>query len=144
MAENELVTTRIFDYPRELVFKAWTNPDYLAQWWGPNGFTNTFKKFDLRPGGTWEFIMHGPDGTDYPNKITFVEIVEPERIVLQHLSGPKFYVTATFEELADKSRLTFRQLFENAADYDNVKTFAAEANEQNMDRLEAVLRKISA
>ncbi|MCM3273807.1 SRPBCC family protein [Paenibacillus elgii] len=142
--ELELSTTRIFDAPRELVFKAWILPEHLSQWWGPKGFTNTFQKFDLRPGGTWEFIMHGPDGTDYRNKCVFVEIVEPERIVLQHVSGPRFQVTATFEDLAGKTRLTFRQRFETAVEFEKVKTYAIEGNEQNMDRLGALLANISA
>ncbi|GGE12847.1 activator of HSP90 ATPase [Marinithermofilum abyssi] len=142
--EYELVTTRIFDAPRDLVFKAWTSPVHLAQWWGPKGFTNTFQEFDLRPGGTWQFIMHGPDGVDYKNKSVFVEIVKPERIVFQHVSGPKFQVTATFEELDDKTRLTFRMLFESAAEFDKVKTYAVEGNEQTFDCLEAHLKTMSA
>lgn len=141
--DNELVTARILNAPRELVFKAWTMPEHLAQWWGPKGFTNTFQEFDLRPGGTWQFIMHGPNGTDYQNKSVFVEIVKPERIVIQHVSGPRFQVTATFEDVNGKTRLTFRQLFETAAEFDKVKSFAPEANEQNLDRLEALLAKIS-
>ena len=68
LSDREIVTTRVFDAPRELVFKAWTDPDHLAKWWGPKGFTNTFQEFDMRPGGVWRFIMHGPDGVDYKNK----------------------------------------------------------------------------
>ncbi|WP_331281219.1 SRPBCC domain-containing protein [Paenibacillus sp. UNC217MF] len=66
--EKELVTTRVISSSPSLVYEAWTKPEHLAQWWGPNGFTNTFLKFDLRPGGIWEFVMHGLDGVDYPNK----------------------------------------------------------------------------
>lgn len=142
IGENELVTTRIFDAPRELVFEAWTNPEHLAKWWGPNGFTNTFHKFDLRPGGTWEFVMHGPDGVNYPNKSVFIEIVRPERIVLQHVSGPKFQITATFEDVGGKTKLTFRQTFETTREFNTVKTYAAPSNEQNMDRLAIHLAKM--
>jgi uncharacterized protein YndB with AHSA1/START domain len=138
------VTTRIFDAPRDLVFEAWTTPEHLSQWWGPKGFTNTFQEFDMRPGGTWQFIMHGPDGVDYQNKSVFVEIVKPERIVFQHVSGPKFQVTATFEDLDGKTRLTFRMLFETATEFDKVKTYAVEGNEQTFARLEAHLTKMSA
>src|SRR4051794_12623895 len=91
-SDREIVATRVFDAPRELVFKAWTDPEHLAQWWGPTGFTNTFHEFDLRPGGVWRFVMHGPDGVDYKNENVFVEIVKPERIVFDHVSGPKFQV----------------------------------------------------
>ena len=68
-----------FDAPRELVFAAWTDPKHLSQWWGPNGFTTTTSSFDFRPGGIWRFVMHGPDGRDYQNRVTFDEIVPPER-----------------------------------------------------------------
>ena len=63
--DREIVSTRVLDAPRELVFRAFSDPDLLARWWGPEGFTNTFHEFDLRPDGAWRFVMHGPDGTDY-------------------------------------------------------------------------------
>jgi uncharacterized protein YndB with AHSA1/START domain len=139
MSDREIVTTRVFDAPRERVFRAWTDPDHLAKWWGPKGFTNTFQEFDMRQGGNWRFVMHGPDGVDYKNKSVFVEVVKPERIVLQHVSGPRFQVTATFAEEAGKTKLTFQMLFETAAECATVKVYAVEANEQNFDRLEAQL-----
>ena len=135
----EIVTTRVLAWPRERVFRAWTEPEHLARWWGPKGFTNTFQEFDPRPGGRWQFVMHGPNGADYPNQSVFVEIVKPERIVFDHLSGPAFQVTATFAEEAGKTRLTFRMLFETAAECDKVKRIAVGANEENFDRLEAEL-----
>jgi uncharacterized protein YndB with AHSA1/START domain len=75
---RSIVGMREFDAPRDLVFAAWTDPEHLAQWWGPNGFTTTTMSFDLRPGGIWRFVMHGPDGRDYQNRITFEEVVPPE------------------------------------------------------------------
>lgn len=111
IGENELIATREYDVPQKLVFRAWTTPDLLARWWGPQGFTNTFHECDMRPGGTWKFTMHGPDGVDYPNHNDFVEIVPLERIVLDHLSGHEFRVTATFEGFEGRTRVTFRQLF---------------------------------
>lgn len=140
--EYELVTTRVLNASPALVYKAWTKPEHLAQWWGPSGFTNTFHEFDLRPGGIWEFVMHGPNGADYPNKSEFVEI-GPERIVLRHLCSPYYQLTATFEELGGKTRLTWRQRFENAAVFNAVKKVALPANEQNLDRLEGQLKKMS-
>src|SRR5437879_5935817 len=77
---RSIVGTRVFDAPRALVFSAWTDPKHLAQWWGPNGFTTTTHAFDFRPGGVWRFVMHGPDGRDYQNRIIFDEIVPPEHI----------------------------------------------------------------
>jgi uncharacterized protein YndB with AHSA1/START domain len=67
---HAIIATRVFDAPRELVFALWTDPEHLAQWWGPNGFTTTTHTFDMRPGGAWRFVMHGPDGRDYQNRIT--------------------------------------------------------------------------
>ena len=143
VGEKEMVITQIFDAPRELVFQAWTQPEHLAQWWGPKGFTNTFKEFDLRPGGTWEFIMHSPDGHDFPNKIIFVDIVSSERIVLNHVSGPHFQITATFEEHAGKTRFTFCQSFETVKEFDKVKSFAVDGNKETIGRLEDQIRVMS-
>jgi len=138
-ADREIVGSRVFNVPRERLFDAWSDPDQLMQWWGPKGFTNTFHEFDMRPGGNWRFVMHGPDGTDYNNHSVFVEVVKPERIVFDHVSGPHFQVTATFDEQAGKTLLTFRMAFKSAAECDKVKSYAVEANEQNFDRLEAQL-----
>jgi uncharacterized protein YndB with AHSA1/START domain len=122
-AEREIVSSRVIDVPPEKVFEAFRNPDVLARWWGPEGFTNTFHTFDFRPGGTWEFIMHGPDDTDYPNTNMFVEITEPERVVFDHILPPKFRMTISFEKAAqaDQTRFGFRMLFESAEVCDQLK-----------------------
>lgn len=142
IGENEIISLREFDFPRERVFEAWTNPDQLACWWGPNGFTNTFHEFDLKPGGTWRFVMHGPDGVDYPNHNVFEEILPLERIILRHLSGHEFQLTATFEELGDRTRVIFHQLFMNTAEFEEAKQYCVEGNEQNLDRLNALLEEL--
>src|SRR3712207_1550034 len=85
--EDEVVSSRVFDAPREAVFRAFAEPGILARWWGPKGFANTFREFDLRPGGAWRFVMHGPDGRDYEMVKEFVEVVAGERVVLRHV-GP--------------------------------------------------------
>jgi uncharacterized protein YndB with AHSA1/START domain len=138
----ELVSRRRVNAPRSLVYRAWTEPELLAQWWGPNGFTNTFHTFDLRPGGVWEFTMHGPNGADFPNRSVFQEI-GLERIVLQHESSPRFILTATFEDIGGATEITFQQTFETKADYDKLKPICEEANEQNLDRLGSLLKGIS-
>jgi uncharacterized protein YndB with AHSA1/START domain len=137
--DREIVSTRIFDAPRDLVWQAWSEPQHLRHWWGPKDFRNTFETFDFQPNGVWRFIMHGPDGTDYPQEWVFVEIVKPSLIVLDHLNAPKFRVTATFEAVDGKTKVTFRQLFESAAICDSVKPRAVPGNEQNFDRLAAQL-----
>jgi len=145
-AEREIVTTRVFDAPRELVFKAWTDPKHVAQWWGPKGFTTTIHEMDVRPGGVWRFIMHGPDGTDYNNSIVFDEIVKPERLVYTHGSDDEpeqFRVTVTFAEHGGKTKLTMRALFPSAAECDKVKKFGAvEGGNQTLERLEQYLPKM--
>ena len=123
--ERSIIGVREFDAPRELVFSAWTSSEHLAQWWGPNGFSTTTSSFDFRPGGIWRFVMHGPDGRDYQNRITYDEVVKPERLVYRHGGGEdvepvKFQVTVTFEDLGGKTRLTMHMLFPSAAERDRV------------------------
>jgi len=144
LGRNEVINSRLFDYPRESVFKAWTTPEQLARWWGPKGFTNTFHEFDLRQGGHWRFIMHGPNGVDYSNHSAFEEIVPLERIVIQHLNAPVFRLTATFEEIDCQTKVTWRQLFKESAAFERAKSYLIEANEQNFDRLNDLLAKHNA
>lgn len=139
LSDREIATTRVLDASPDLVFRAFSDPAHLARWWGPKGFTNTFHEFDLRPGGAWRFVMHGPDGAHYQNHSVFVEVVPPERIVINHVSGPHFHLTITLAEQAGRTKLSWRMLFESAAECDKVKAFAVPANEQNLDRLETEL-----
>ena len=137
---REIVSARVFDLPRDVVFRAFADASILARWWGPKGFTNSFEEFDLRPGGVWRFVMHSPDGTDYRIVKEFTEVVAPERIVLTH-PEPKhrFQMTISFADEAGRTLLTWRMLFESEADAATSRDFIAEANEQNFDRLEAQL-----
>lgn len=141
MSDCDLETTRLYDYPPQVVFDAWADPDKLAQWWGPRGFTNTFEIFEFRPGGIWEFVMHGPDGKNYKNKSIFSEIVPPERIVFDHVSGHSFRLTAIFAGRGEQTELTFRMSFDSPEECARVAEFAIEANEQNLDRLGEVLAR---
>lgn len=136
-ADREILVTRVFDAPRALVFKAWTDAKQLAQWWGPNGFTITTREMDFRPGGVWRFVMHGPDGRDYKNENVYVEIAEPERLVFKHVSAPQFQMTVNFADDGHQTRLTVRMLFESAALRDKtVKQFGAvEGLKQTLGRL---------
>ena len=141
---RSIVGTRVFDAPRDLVFSAFTDAKHLAQWFGPNGFTTTTSAFDFRPGGVWRFVMHGPDGRDYQNRVTFDEIVRPERIVYHHGGGEDvesvlFRTTITLEDLGGKTRLTWRGDFPTAAERDRViKEYgAAKGLVENLARLAA-------
>ena len=122
---RSIITVREFDAPRELVFSLFTDPKHLAQWFGPNGFTTTTSSFDMRPGGVWRFVMHGPDGRDYQNRVTYEEIVPPERIVYRHGGGEdveavQFRQTIVFEDLGGRTRITWRGDFPSAAERDRV------------------------
>ena len=146
-AEREIRITRVFDVPRELVFEAWTDPKQVVQWWGPRGFTTTIHEMDVRPGGVWRFVMHGPDGTDYDNKVVFVEVEKPDRLVYNH--GPEgqsdikpFHVTVTFDEEEGKTRLTLRMVAESPAERDRMIEFGAlEGGNQTLERLAEYLAK---
>jgi uncharacterized protein YndB with AHSA1/START domain len=136
-SDREIVVTRVFDAPRALVFKAWTDPKHLAHWWGPNGFSITTYEMNFKPGGVWRFVMHGPDGRDYQNEQVYVEIVEPERLVYRHVPHPQFQMTVTFADDGGKTKLTARMVFESAALRDKtVKEFGAvEGLKQTLGRL---------
>jgi uncharacterized protein YndB with AHSA1/START domain len=138
-SDRDIIISRVFDAPRDLVFQVWTDPRHIGSWWGPKGFTTTTHEIDVRPGGVWRFIMHGPDGVDYPNKIVYLEIARPERLVYDHGDEGKpgyFRVTVTFEDQDGKTRLTMRSLFTTRAERDEVVTkyHAIEGGNQTLDR----------
>jgi uncharacterized protein YndB with AHSA1/START domain len=142
-ADREIVITRTLDAPRELVFDAWTDPDTMGDWWGPRGFTTTTSERDVRPGGAWRFVMHAPNGVDYPNEIIYTEIARPERLRYAHGAGggkAEFQVTVTFEERGGGTVLTLRSLFPSAEERDAKVAFGAVAGgNQTLDRLEKYL-----
>ena len=114
-AKRELTITRIFDAPRSLVFKMWTDPKHVAQWWGPKGFSNPVCELDVRPGGALRIVMRAPDGVDYPMTGVFREIVEPERLVFTNVAVDKEgnpllegLTTVTFAEHGGKTKLTLQ------------------------------------
>jgi uncharacterized protein YndB with AHSA1/START domain len=130
---------RVLPYPPESVFEAFARPELLARWWGPAGFTNTFEVFEFRPGGHWTFVMHGPDGTHHPNESVFVELQAPSRLVIRHVAPPHFVLTVTLEAQEAGTAITWSQMFEDAAVAARIRHIVEPANEQNLDRLQAVL-----
>jgi uncharacterized protein YndB with AHSA1/START domain len=131
-----IVNSRVFNASIETVFNAWTDPVHLANWWGPAGFTNTFLEHDLRVGGSWKFIMHGPDKGNYPNEVVFTHIEKPRFIAWQRISKPLFKVAASFEEVGkDKTKVVFRMLFDTAEECNKLKKYVPEKNEENLDKL---------
>ena len=143
-ADREIMVTRVFNAPRELVFEMWINPEHLAKWFGPKGFSTTTHEMDARAGGVWRHTMRGPDGTEYPNHIVYREVVRPERVIYSHVSGPPFVMTVTFEAERNQTRLTARMVFETAALRDRtIKEFgAAEGLQQTLQKLAEHLASI--
>lgn len=137
---REIVSSRVFDAPRELVFRALTDPTHLARWWGPAGFTCTVHEHDPRPGGVWRHTLHGPDGADYHNECEFVEVAPPGRLVFRHGKPVHhFTMTITLADLGGRTEMTWRLRFDSAEECDRARAVVTTGNEQNFDRLAAVL-----
>ena len=139
-ADREIITSRVMNAAREKVFRAWTDPAILQQWWGPAGFTNTFYEFDPVPGGKWKFMMHGPEKGNYQNEVQFLRVEKPSLIAWDRITQPHFRVVTTFEAMdSGKTKLTFRMQFNSAEECDKLKKFVVDKNEENFDKLERVL-----
>ncbi len=141
--DRQIVIARLIEAPRELVFDAWTSTDHLEHWWGPNGFTLTTHEIDLRPGGSWRFTMHGPDGVDYPNELVYGQVVRPELITFEHGSpgtdDPSFDGMVSFDDFIGKTFLSMRSVFTTKEHLDRVveQHDAIEGGNQTLDRLVA-------
>lgn len=137
---NTISISQIFPFNREKVFSAFEDPATLAKWWGPDGFTNTFHKFEFVTGGEWHFTMHGPDGNNYDCNHRFVELTKPEKFVFDHLqAGHNFRGSYQFENKDGQTQLTFIMTFEDPEELSRVRQFVEPANEQNFNRLRAIL-----
>jgi uncharacterized protein YndB with AHSA1/START domain len=143
ISTREIISNRTMDAKRELVFKAFANPKHLVRWSVPKGFTNTFHEFDFRPSGIWKFIMHGPDGIDFHDKSVSVEILEPEHIIFNHLSGSRFKMTISIVDEGGETMVSWRMTIESIAECDRVRNFVTMVKEENFDRLEEALTKMA-
>jgi uncharacterized protein YndB with AHSA1/START domain len=147
-ADREIVISRVIDAPRELVFEAFTEVRHLSRWWGPEGFTTTTRSFEFRVGGEWDFVLHGPDGTDYQEWILWTEIVPPERIALLHgevRGDPNaFESLLTFATEAGATRIEMRTVFPTKELRDEaVEKFSAiEGGRQTLSHLAAYVTEI--
>jgi len=144
--DREIVITRVFDAPRELVFEAWTNPEHLGRWFGPKGFSVTTHEIDVRVGGRWRFVFNAPDGRAYGNRIVFLEVKRPELLLFDHGSDrdddpERFRVTVTFDEQSNgKTVVTLRQLHPTKELRAQKIAFGAvEYGNQTLDKLAAYL-----
>jgi uncharacterized protein YndB with AHSA1/START domain len=142
-ADREIVVSRLIDAPPELVFEAFTEVRHLSRWWGPDGFTTTTRSFEFREGGTWDFVLHAPDGTDYQEWITWTEIVPPRWIALLHgesRDDPDAFESAlAFEPHGAATRIVMRTLFPTRELRDQAveKYHAVEGGEQTLSGLAA-------
>jgi uncharacterized protein YndB with AHSA1/START domain len=128
-------TSRELPAAPEAVFGAIQDPARLARWWGPDGFTNTFHTFEFRKGGSWQFTMHGPDGTGYPNQSEFLEIVPSSLVRIRHINLPHFELSITLTPSATGTIVDWSGVFENQEFAENARQFLEAANEQNLSRL---------
>jgi uncharacterized protein YndB with AHSA1/START domain len=141
--EKVVTSSRIFNSPIEKMFRAWTDPKHLQVWWGPKGFTNTFHEYDLRTGGEWHFIMHGPEGGNYQNDCIFLKIEKPNLIIWDHISPPVFQIEVSFEEKGtDQTMVIFKMVFRTEEECNKIRTLVTEKNEENFDKLEIELQKM--
>jgi len=147
-ATREIVISRVISAPRELVFEAFTDVRHLSQWWGPDGFTTTTRAFEFRVGGEWDFVMHGPDGKDYPEWISFTEIAPPERIALLHgesRGDPNaFESVITFAPDGAATRIEMRTVFPTKEQRDEVveQYHAIEGGQQTLSNLAAYVTEM--
>lgn len=148
-ADREIVISRVIDAPRELVFEAFTEVRHLSQWWGPEGFTTTTQSFEFRAGGEWDFVMHGPDGIDYTEWISWTEIAPPERIALRHgevRGDPNaFESVLTFEPDGAATRVEMRTVFPTRELRDEAveRYHAVEGGQQTLSKLGAYVSEIA-
>ncbi len=129
--------------PVELVWEVWTTPEHIAHWWGPNGFTNTIQTMDVQEGGEWKLTMHGPDGTNYPNRSVYKEVVPFKKIVFEHFN-PHFFTTVEFEAIGQTTKMEWSMLFDSEEMLQTViKAHKADKGmKENVDKLETYLSNL--
>jgi uncharacterized protein YndB with AHSA1/START domain len=137
---NIIQTRRTVPYTPGEVFAAFADPNRLTKWWGPKDFTNTFETFEFRAGGSWKFIMHGPDGSNFRNESVFRELEAGKKIVIQHVSQPHFTLTVSLLPSIEGTQVLWVQEFEDSKVAAAIRHIAEPANEQNLDRLHMHLR----
>jgi len=137
---REVRITRKLKAPVKLVWEVWTQPEHIVNWWGPSGFTNTIHQMDFREGGEWTLTMHGPDGTNFPNRSIFKEIIPFKKIVFEHFN-PHFITTVLFESKGEETLIDWTLLFDTAEKREIVVKAhkADEGQKQNLDKLERYL-----
>lgn len=137
--ERTMRTSRTLPFSPMEVYGAFASRDLLALWWGPDGFTNTFEVFEFKVGGKWKFVMHGPDGKNYPNENVFAQLEPGSKVVIEHVCAPYFTLTVKLAPVTDGTQVSWEQVFADAKTAQAVKHIVGPANEQNLDRMTRVL-----
>lgn len=144
MNSKEIYSPRILNSPVEMVYRAFEIPNHLKNWWGPEGFTNTIHEFDLKPGGNWMLTMHGPEKGNYENSSVFETVLPNKLVSWKRKSQPLFDMEIAFEKLDEnKTKISFRMIFETAEECEKIRKFAEPKNEENFDRLEREIKNIN-
>lgn len=139
--DRTMRTSRTLPFSLSVIYAAFATPELLSQWWGPEGFTNTFEVFEFKAGGQWRFVMHGPDGKRYPNESVFAQLEPDSKIVIEHVCAPLFTLTVKLNPAPNGTDLSWEQVFADVATAQAVKHIVEPANEQNLDRLTRVLAR---
>lgn len=140
MNDYEIYSERIISYPVEVLYEAFSDPEKLKLWWGPNGFTNTIHEFDLKKGGHWKLTMHGPEVGHYHNESVFKEVKPFKHIGWTRLTQPYFDMEIGFETIDNhQTKISFRMIFATVEECEKIRKFAGPKNEENFDRLQALL-----
>ncbi|MFE8603971.1 SRPBCC family protein [Archangium violaceum] len=144
-SDREIVRVRVLNAPRELVFKTWTEPEHVDKWWGPRGFTTKTHRMDVKPGGSWHYLMSHAEHGEFDNLITYREVVRPERLVYSHGTSEEpemFQVTVTFADEGGKTRLTMHSVWPTAEALEAVKKYGAEeGGKQTLDKMQEYVEK---
>lgn len=136
MEDREMRIVVTLNAPVQLVWQVWTDPNHIVNWWGPAGFTTTMLLMDFKEGGEWKLTLHGPDGTDYPNRSVYKDIVPSEKIVYEHFN-PHFITTVLFTPKGEQTEMDWSLLFDDAAIRDIIVKVnkADEGLKQNIEKL---------
>lgn len=138
------IQERLINATPKTVFEALSNPDLLARWWGPKGFSSKIHEFDFKVGGDCHLTMHGPDGKDYPNLYRFLEIEKNQKIVIEHLGEPHHFVlTIKLTPKDQATAISWRQEFDTVEHYQEIAEFVAIANQQNLKRMESIVSHLN-
>jgi len=140
--DREITVSRILNAPIELVWEVWTNPNHIKNWWGPDGFTNTITQMEVTPGGKWNLVMHGPDGTDYDNESIFTEVEWHKKIAYHHISDHEFIATIAFETKGEQTYIHWQMLFPTKEELMRIVSMydIADGLQQNANKLEFYIK----